>query len=358
MRALTRPAPKVATGARAPRRPRLHGRRQRLAVVIAIALLAAAVGVSAAVADTDTGSDFASAVASTARSAVHLRWQFGAIVVLLAVTHYVAATVAARAAAAVPLPFGETFLVQLGASAANRLTPAGIGGSALIARYLVRRGGLEVPVAAGAVVALTVLGGLADIAVFGIVLLVGSAVGLGGGLTELVSLVRRIETVLGPLRSPWLWAVVAGLVGLAAGFGLTRYRGRVRGWARGFLQPTVVLARRPRALLLLFAGSGSTTLILALAFAATTHLVPGPQPTLSVGALVVAFMVGAAAGNAVPVPAGLGSTEAALTAILVAARVPATYAFEQVMLFRLITFWTPAAVGVFAAAAVRRRQGI
>ena len=92
--------------------------------------------------------------------------------------------------------------------------------------------------------------------------------------------------------------------------------------------------------------------------AASTAMVPGPRPNESIGALIVAFMIGSAAGNAVPVPAGLGATEAALTGVLVAAAVPAAHAIEIVLLFRLITFWAPAAVGILTAAALRRRGAI
>ena len=53
---------------------------------------------------------------------------------------------------------GEVLLVQLAASAANRLTPAGLGGSAVTARYYTRRG-LDGPAAVGAVAALGAVGG-------------------------------------------------------------------------------------------------------------------------------------------------------------------------------------------------------
>jgi uncharacterized membrane protein YbhN (UPF0104 family) len=65
-------------------------------------------------------------------------------------------------------------------------------------------------------------------------------------------------------------------------------------------------------------------------------------------AVLVAFMLGSAAGTAIPVPAGLGSSEAAFVAILTSFQLPVAHAIEIVLLFRIITFWAPAAVGVLA----------
>ena len=310
------------------------------------------------VGDHDSRQDLGSSVASTARAAVHLRWQFGIVVVALGALHYVAAAMAARAAAGADLPFGETILAQLGAAAANRVTPAGLGGAALIARYYVRRGRLGVAAAAGAVTALTVLGGLADLLVFALVLGVGGWVGLAGGPAELSRLASHIQGALGPIRSPWLWALVAVVAVVGAAAWLGRRRASIAAWAVAFVAPTMRLARRPRALLTLLAGSGSTTVVLAAAFAATVAMVPGRGVSLSVGGLIIAFMLGSAAGNLVPVPAGLGATEAALTAVLVDAHLPAGQAVEVVLLFRIITFWAPAVLGVFAASRLRARKAI
>jgi uncharacterized membrane protein YbhN (UPF0104 family) len=69
-------------------------------------------------------------------------------------------------------------------------------------------------------------------------------------------------------------------------------------------------------------------------------------------------MVGAAAGSAVPVPAGIGSSETALIAILTEMHVPVSHAVEQVLIFRILTFWLPAAVGVFAARRLHRQRAL
>jgi uncharacterized membrane protein YbhN (UPF0104 family) len=69
-------------------------------------------------------------------------------------------------------------------------------------------------------------------------------------------------------------------------------------------------------------------------------------------------MIGAAAGSAVPVPAGLGSTEAALVAVLVGLHVPAAHAVEEVLIFRTLTFWLPAIAGVLATRYLTKRNAL
>jgi uncharacterized membrane protein YbhN (UPF0104 family) len=155
-----------------------------------------------------------------------------------------------------------------------------------------------------------------------------------------------------------LWAIVGVITVGAAAAWLSRHRANVKAWALGFAAPALGLVRRPRALFTLLAASGSTTLILAIAFAASAAMVPGRSASLSVGGLIIAFMLGAAAGNLVPVPAGLGATEAALAAVLIDAQLPSAQAVEVVLLFRIITFWAPAVLGVFTASRLRARKAI
>jgi uncharacterized membrane protein YbhN (UPF0104 family) len=285
-----------------------------------------------------------------------LRWRYMAVVVGLAVVHYLATAVAARAAAGIRLPLGEAILGQLAAAAANRLTPAGLGASAVNARYMNRRG-LSAPAAIGAAAALSVLGAVADVLVVAGLILVGSWLNLRGASGEIAVLTTHLAHLGSGLRSPWLWTLVATVI-LAMWWRARRRRGRsTRRW-REFCIPIAQLARRPTRLATLLVASGSTTVVLGIAFVASAAMVPGPQPHAGLGALLVAFMIGAAAGSSVPVPAGLGSTEAALIGVLMAAHVPAGHAMQQVLIFRLITFWAPAIVGVFTTRYLYRRRAI
>jgi uncharacterized membrane protein YbhN (UPF0104 family) len=331
-----------------PAAPRQRVRPSGWLIFAGLTVLALAGWISAVTADRDSGTDLLGLARQTSTDLGHLHWQFAAVVVVLAGSHYLATAIAARAVSGLSLPLGETLLVQLAAAAANRLTPAGLGGSALTARYFSRRG-LDTPAAIGAVVALAVVGSGSGFVVLGALVLVGTSLGLRGSTHEFVLLARHVTSLPGPARSPWLWIVVAGvLIAVGVLYSIHRRRGgRVIEWSHA-AAPVRQLARRPGALATLIIASGTTTLILALAFVATIAMVPGRTPSVGVVAVLVAFMLGSAAGTAIPVPAGLGSTEAAFVAILTSFQVPVAHAIEIVLLFRIITFWAPAAVGVLA----------
>jgi uncharacterized membrane protein YbhN (UPF0104 family) len=325
--------------------------RYRLLVAGGVLLLAAAAALSADIADSDSGSDSASLAGRIGADCSHLRWQFTLIVIVIGALHYVASGLASRAAAGLQVTVREVSVVQLAAAAANRLTPAGLGGSAVNIRYFTQRG-LSLRSALGAIAVLTVVGAVADIAAFAVLVLAGPLLGLGGGGSEVRVLWRKISALLAPLSSGWLWLLAALVV-----VGLALFRSRLATVARHLrevLIPIAAIARAPRRLSVLAAASGSTTLLLALAFVASVAMVPGSQPSIGAGALLVGFMAASAAGNAVPIPAGLGSTELALVAVLVAAAVPTSRAVEIVVIFRLITFWLPAVAGVVATRYLQR----
>lgn len=285
-----------------------------------------------------------------------MRWQYTTVVVGVAGLHYVATAIAAHAAVPVYLPFRETVIVQLAAAAANRITPAGLGASGVNARYFSRRG-LRASAAIGAVTVLSILGAVADLLVLVVVIVAGRWIGLQGASGELGVLMSHLAQLGSVLASPWLWVVMA-ILSLAVLWCLTRRRERrTRRWA-DFWIAIGQLLREPKRLTTLLMASGCTALVLAVAFAASAAMVPGPQPRVALGALIVAFMVGAAAGSSVPVPAGLGSTEVALIGVLIALQVPASHAVEQVLVFRLITFWAPAVVGVLATRYLHKRRAI
>ncbi|CPU66140.1 putative integral membrane protein [Mycobacteroides abscessus] len=60
------------------------------------------------------------------------------------------------------------------------------------------------------------------------------------------------------------------------------------------------------------------------------------------------YLVGNAAGAAVPTPGGLGTIELALTAGLTAAGVPVALATSATLLFRVATYWARIPIGWFA----------
>lgn len=318
-------------------------------LVAGAVLLGAAAVFSVVEADGDGGTDLLGSVRAVYHALAGLSWPYAVAVIALAAVHYLATAVALRAAAGVRIPLWETARVQLAAAAANRLTPAGLGGSALNVRYLTRRG-LRAPRAVGAVAALGVLGALADLVLLAALVGIGIGLGASGSRHQLTALAAHVAHLAGPLRTPWLWAPVGGIVlGVAAVWFVRRRPARMSTWIGGLFAPLHRLVHRPGELATLLAASAGTTLMLALAFAATTAMLPGPRPTAGLLVLVLAYLLGAAAGNAVPLPAGLGSTEAALIALLVGMHMPVTHALAEVLVFRLITFWAPAALGLLAS---------
>lgn len=138
--------------------------------LVMLGLMVAAAGAVALRVETDSPTDLGLATDAVLRwcaSAVSaFTWQmFGALLVISSL-HYLAAAAASRAAAGVQLPMRELLAIQLTAAAANRLTPAGLGGAGVIGRFFARRGGLPPTQAVAAVSALAILGAVADVGVF------------------------------------------------------------------------------------------------------------------------------------------------------------------------------------------------
>lgn len=107
----------------------------------------------------------------------------------------------------------------------------------------------------------------------------------------------------------------------------------------------------------LLAASASTTLLLAAGFAVTAQLATVPA-SMSFGSLLVGYLVGGAIGSALPAPAAAGGTEAALVGVLVAGGMPLDSAVGCVLLFRLVTFWAPALVGLVIGRQLRRQRAM
>ncbi|MEV4254085.1 lysylphosphatidylglycerol synthase domain-containing protein [Spirillospora sp. NPDC049652] len=271
------------------------------------------------------------------------RWEFLFPLTLLAALHYVFAAVALRGASGRPLPLGRTILTQFTAAAANRVTPSGLGAAAVNTRYLVTRG-MPLASALVTVAVLQAAGAPADL------LLVTAVLALGGG-----------DHLDPHLLSPFaflFWPLVFLLVPLA----LILLPVALRWGRRAVRSPAVVraltglgdLCRRPADLALTLSCSGGTTLVMAAAFALSVQAVPGTMTGADdTVALLTAYLLGAAAGAAIPLPGSLGTTEAALLAALTALGTPTTPALQAVLLFRAITFWAPVPVGLIAYRALR-----
>lgn len=297
----------------------------------------------------------------------HARVAVLGVVLLLAGLHYLAAAIAARAAVSCPTELPEMVLVQLASATANRVVPAGLGGWAVLSRYLRRRWSTPLAGALGAITALTVLGAVADLALVALVIVAGSLVGLSGGAAELTSLGGALTQLAAVLHRHWLFAAVVAVAVAAPAAGLIRYRLRSRESSpsapsatrlAAYKSSLAALAHRPRAIAVLLAASASTTLVLAIAFAESTRALPGVQPSASFGALVIGYMVAAGMAGALPVPASFGTADAAFVAILLKAHVAAPAAVSDVVVFRVLTYWLPAVLGVAAIGRLRRVRAL
>jgi uncharacterized membrane protein YbhN (UPF0104 family) len=343
------------------RRGLLHRRKWWLAALLVAAGLAL---LGTPLADGDAAGDLLATAASIVRNLGRLPWQVAPVLLVVVCAHYVAAAIALRAGAGVRLPLREAIWVQLAAATANRLTPAGLGGAAVNARYL-RRRGLRTTQALATVAVLGGLGALADIIVFACLALAGRWVGISGGSRELSALGAKVS---GPWHTfaslPWpATAGVAFAIAIGVGAVTRRARHRRRAGADNIDRPSssavrpvlLALLRQPRRVAILFSASAATTLLLAAGFALTA-LAASPASSASFGGLLIGYLVGGAVGTAVPTPAGIGSTEAALVAVLLLAHIPSAVAIGTMLMFRLVTFWAPAVVGLLAMRLLRRRQ--
>jgi uncharacterized membrane protein YbhN (UPF0104 family) len=334
--------------------------------LLGFAAAAAVVVIGTPVADGDTGSDLWRSLDATGRNLGRMPWQIAPALVVVSLLHYVAAAIALRAASGRPLPLRESVWVQFAAAAVNRFTPAGIGGAAVNARFLTRLG-LPMVQSVGTVAILGGLGAVADFLVFVVLVVAGKWVGISGGSHELTALGSKLKAPLHALGGPPL-PLLLGISGAVA-LGVTavlwrriRAHRNARAAADGsasrlrrLWRMLVELACSPTRLATLLTASAATTMLLASGFAVGA-LAASAAPSVGFGSLFIGYLIGGAVGTAVPAPAAVGSTEAALVAVLITAHVPAGSALSTVLLFRLITFWAPAVVGLSAIRHLRRRH--
>lgn len=291
-------------------------------------------------------------VTSAASSLHGLHWAFLPALGALSALHYVCAALALRGASGRPLPLRQTTLTQFAAAAANRVTPGGLGGVAVNARYLACHG-LPAARAVTTVAVLHAVGFPADVLLLLGLLGIGAISGGGRDGRAVLDTLGAHSTSLAD-RLPLIpLLVLAGLVVLAAAI-----------WGRRALRSRAVaqavtgmadLLRRPRDLLLTSFASATTTFVMGLALAVSVLAVPGAARPGDLLTLMTAYLVGAAAGAALPSPGGVGSTEATLVVALGAVGVSAGSAVQAVLLFRLFTYWAPVPVGLLA---IRQLRGV
>ncbi|HWF41213.1 MAG TPA: lysylphosphatidylglycerol synthase transmembrane domain-containing protein, partial [Acidothermaceae bacterium] len=277
------------------------------------------------------------------------KWSPILIAVGAVVASYGCSAVALSAAAGRRLPFGRTLLVQFAAAAANRLTPGGVGGVAVNARYLRTQ---ELP--SGDVVAALSLSAMAHIAIATVGILA-----MGPAMAKLPlahSLLRtRIHGV--PVIVAVLVAVLLIVSSLArAARSRLPVGGRMLAAIRDARTALSSASRQPKRLALLLGATAGVKATNLLALLAATWAFDGD---IADWRIAVVYLVGVPVAEAIPTPGGIGGVDAVLVAGL--ARIGTSTAgavVAAVIVFRLLTFWAPIVPGTISASLLRRQHAL
>jgi uncharacterized protein (TIRG00374 family) len=239
------------------------------------------------------------------------------------------------------LPFGPTYVVQLGGSFLNRVTPNNVGGMALNFRYL-KQTGVDSGAATGSVGLQALAGMVTNL------LLVALFFALTGRTTTLhVSVHGRQRLLL------LITVVLAlGALVLLTPWGRRRAHDKVWGFLRSAGTTTADVARSPEHVALVVVGALGGPMVQITAFAMCVHAVGGHLAFAQVGAV---YLGGHLLASAAPVPGGLGALEAALVAGLSGLGMAAGAAASAVLIYRLLTFWLTIPVGWVALRLAERR---
>ncbi|WP_190866738.1 lysylphosphatidylglycerol synthase transmembrane domain-containing protein [Actinomadura sp. RB99] len=257
-------------------------------------------------------------------------------------------------------PVGRLFAVQVAASFANQLLPAGSGGIAINVRFL-RRCGLTRGAAMGSV-GLNSLAGL----VTHLLLLAVAVAGVPSALGMLGERhwPRPREVAAAVAGNPWIEgglaaAVVAAAVALVwlrpARFARV-LRSRVAAGGRQLrheLAGLGMVLRHPGRATALWLGSLSSPLLHGLVLFAVLRSLSVP---ITVTSVVVVYLVVSSVSALVPSPGGIGGLDVVLVAGLVWAGVPSAAALGAVVGYRLITVWLPLLPGACVFAVLLRRR--
>jgi undecaprenyl-diphosphatase len=253
---------------------------------------------------------------------------------------YLAATMSLVGSVPNRLELVPTAAAQVGSSFASKVAPAGLGGMAMNVRYLQRQG-------VDTAVATSSIGLNAGAGVIGHVALAA------------VFLVWAGRDAFGSISLPSPRSLLIGLgvvvvVGVAAMLVPTT-RKLVTGKLLPIISKALVGLRdvltTPGKVALLLGGSVLVTLSYVLAFTFAARAFDVDLRFASIGAV---YLIGSAVATAAPTPGGLGATEAALVAGLIAVGVDNEAAVPAVFLFRLGTFWVPILPGYLAFSWLRR----
>jgi glycosyltransferase 2 family protein len=240
------------------------------------------------------------------------------------------------------VPLGRTVMTQLALAFVRLAAPTTIAIAAVNTRMLMKLG-ITLPKAAASVAASQAAAFLVSVP-----------------LIVVLGIISGREVAIGIQWSTVLVAV--GVVALTASVVLwlvpavrTRALASWRSFIERGLPRLLDAVQDPRRLAMGLGGNLLLTLGYGVALYACVVAV-GAEVSIATAALV--YVSGNAVGSIVPTPGGLGAVEAALTAGLTAAGVPAGQAFSAVLLFRLATFWLPIPLGWVAWNRLQRANAL
>jgi uncharacterized membrane protein YbhN (UPF0104 family)/tRNA A-37 threonylcarbamoyl transferase component Bud32 len=257
-------------------------------------------------------------------------WMAGAFA--LSLTTYVGAAMTMVAFAPIRISAKNTLLTQVAASFVALAAPGGIGPAALNLRLLYRQR-IKTSLAVATVALVQV-----SLFVTTVLLLVA------------ISLITGDPGVLSQIPS----AGVLIVLGALAAVGVLLTVPPVRAWVWGKLGPTLTqvwprlvwVLGKPRRLLVGLGGNFVQTIGYVLAFWASLEAFGVHSISLTNAALI--YLLGNAAGSAVPTPGGLGTVEFAITTGLASAGLSAALAASIAVLFRALTYWARVPLGWIA----------
>jgi uncharacterized protein (TIRG00374 family) len=276
-------------------------------------------------------------------------WPAILIAVGAVVASYCCSAVALSAAAGRRLPPGRTLLVQFAAAAANRVTPGGVGGMAVNARYLRTQ-----ELSSGTVGAALSLSAMAHIVIATI-----GVLAMGPTITKL-----PVGQSLLTARIHGLPVIVLVLVAVPLIVWWLARAARSRLHVDGRVATTIHHARsalssathQPKRLALLLAATAGVKATNLLALLAATWAFDGD---IADWRIAVVYLVGVPVAEAIPTPGGIGGVDAVLVAGL--ARMGSSTAgavVAAVIVFRLLTFWAPIVPGMISAGLLRRQHAL
>ena len=272
----------------------------------------------------------------------HANWGWTVVALGLSALTYVGASWSLSGFVLERLRLVRTFIVQVACSFVTLVTPAAVGGATLNVRYL--RRAKVAPADAVASVG------------------VSQVIALALHLILLVIFAALTGTVHGTsIRPPdWVYIVLAvlasaALVVLAVPACRRLLLSRLTTTLGQVIPRLLEIAQRPAKLA---EGIGGALLVTFAYIGCLDVSVRAFGGSLSIVAVAVVYLTGNAIGSAVPIPGGIGTVDAALSAGLTAAGLHSAVAFSSVLLFRTVTFWLPVPVGWVALNYLQRQDAL